>query len=114
LGRVDAGITDYRLDFVATSLYEFTWHEFCDWYLELAKPVLQGDDAAAAAATRRTLLDVLETLLRALHPVMPFITEEIWRKVAPLAGVGGESLMLAPWPQASALASDADAEQQVQ
>jgi valyl-tRNA synthetase len=76
--------------------------------------VLQGDDAAAAAVTRRTLLDVLETLLRALHPVMPFITEEIWLRVAPLAGVQGETLMLASWPERSAITQDADAERTVQ
>ena len=114
LARVDQSLADYRLDFASTALYEFTWHEFCDWYLELAKPVLQGDDAAAAAATRRTLLDVLETLLRALHPLMPFISEEIWHKVAPLAGVSGDTLMRAAWPQAAAYASDPEAEQQVQ
>ena len=85
----------------ATALYEFTWHEFCDWYLELAKPVLQGEDAAAAArGTRRTLLTVLETLLRALHPLMPFITEEIWQRVAPLAGVARRRpSCCAPWPR---------------
>ena len=114
LAKVEQSLTDYRLDFASTALYEFTWHEFCDWYLELAKPVLQGDDVAAAAATRRTLLDVLETLLRALHPLMPFISEEIWLKVAPLAGVSGDTLMRAAWPQAMAYASDLEAEQQVQ
>jgi len=90
----------------ASALYEFTWHEFCDWYLELVKPVLQGEDGAAAAATRRTLLDTLEMLLRALHPLMPFITEEIWRRVAPLAGASGETIMLSSWPDASALPED--------
>ena len=92
-----------------SSLYEFTWYEFCDWYLELAKPVLQGDDANAAASARRTLLDVFEALLRALHPLMPFITEEIWRRVAPLAGRSGNTLMLAPWPRASEWAADSQA-----
>ena len=106
LASTETAFTDYRLDQAASALYEFTWHEFCDWYLELAKPVLQGDDAAAAAATRRTLLDVLEFLLRALHPVMPFITEEIWLRIAPVAGVAGESIMLAPWPDVADLAAD--------
>jgi len=100
IARVDESFASYRFDLAAAALYEFTWHEFCDWYLELAKPVLNGDDAAAAAATRRTLLDVLEALLRALHPIMPFITEEIWRRVAPAAGAPGQTIMLAPWPRA--------------
>jgi valyl-tRNA synthetase len=114
IGRTEEGFRDYRFDFVATALYEFTWHEFCDWYLELAKPVLQGDDDAAAAATRRTLLTVLEALLRALHPVMPFITEEIWQRVAPLAGAGGETIMHADWPASSQFAQDREAEAQVE
>ncbi len=114
LARVESGFTDYRFDYAATALYEFTWHEFCDWYLELIKPVLQGEDAAAAAATRRTLLTVLEALLRALHPIMPFITEEIWQKVAPLAGCAGPSIMLAPWPDSKHYPIDAGAEQQVE
>jgi valyl-tRNA synthetase len=109
VASTEAAFADYRLDQAASALYDFTWHELCDWYLELSKPVLQGDDAAAAAATRRTLLDVFEALLRALHPVMPFITEEIWRRVAPVAGVGGESIMLTPWPDNSAFAADAAA-----
>jgi valyl-tRNA synthetase len=114
LSRVESGFADYRFDFAATALYEFTWHEFCDWYLELIKPVLQGEDLAAAAATRRNLLTVLEALLRALHPIMPFITEEIWQRVAPLAGTAGPTIMRAPWPVAAGHAIDADAEQQVE
>ncbi|MET0282655.1 MAG: valine--tRNA ligase [Steroidobacteraceae bacterium] len=109
IAATDKGFADYRFDMAATALYEFTWHEFCDWYLELAKPVLQGEDESAAAGTRRTLLTVLEALLRALHPLMPFITDEIWRRVAPAAGVAGETIMLAPWPQAADHAADASA-----
>jgi valyl-tRNA synthetase len=109
ISATDAAFADYRFDMAATALYEFTWYEFCDWYLELAKPVLQGDDEAAAAATRRTLLTVLETLLRALHPIMPFITEEIWLRVAPVAGVAGDTIMTAAWPDAAGIATDAAA-----
>ena len=86
LAQVDQALTDYRFDFAATALYEFTWYEFCDWYLELTKPVLQGEGTTEAQkrGTRRTLVTTLEALLRALHPLMPFITEEIWQKVGPL------------------------------
>ncbi|MGC4027530.1 MAG: valine--tRNA ligase [Steroidobacteraceae bacterium] len=105
IAATEQGFAEYRFDQAASALYDFTWHEFCDWYLELAKPVLQGEDAAAAA-TRRTLLDTLEALLRALHPLMPFITEEIWLRVAPLAGRGGRTIMLAPWPASADLSSD--------
>jgi valyl-tRNA synthetase len=111
ISAVDQAFDDYRFDFAATALYEFTWHEFCDWYLEIVKPVLQNaDDAAAQHGARRTLLEVLEALLRALHPLMPFITEDIWLRVAPLAGVPGPSIMLAPWPQAAQFQHDAAAE----
>jgi valyl-tRNA synthetase len=109
IAATDEGFAGYRFDMAATALYEFTWHEFCDWYLELAKPVLQGDDEAAAAATRRTLLDVLEALLRALHPLMPYITEEIWQRIAPGAGAAGETIMRAPWPAAGDYTADAAA-----
>ncbi len=109
LATTETAFTDYRLDQAASALYEFTWHELCDWYLELSKPVLQGDDAMAAAATRRTLLDVFESLLRALHPLMPFITDEIWRRIAPVAGVAGESIMLTPWPDHAEFAADPSA-----
>jgi valyl-tRNA synthetase len=93
----------YRLDLAAKAMYEFTWHEFCDWYLELSKPVLQSEHASAALkrGTRQTLITVLETLLRLLHPLMPFITEEIWQQVAPRAGIDGESIMLQRFPQAA-------------
>jgi valyl-tRNA synthetase len=110
--RVDAGFTGYRLDIVANALYEFTWNEFCDWYLELSKAVLQSDTATAAQkhATRKTLIGTLETLLRALHPLAPFITEEIWQRVRLGAGVNGESIMLAPFPKADELRADAASE----
>src|SRR5690606_19873677 len=77
--------------------------DFCDWFVELAKPALNGEDAAAAASTRHTLLFVLERLLRLLHPLVPFVTEELWQQVAPRlgVGVGGDTLMLQPYPQAS-------------
>ncbi|MGH8254196.1 MAG: class I tRNA ligase family protein, partial [Steroidobacteraceae bacterium] len=117
IGAVDAAITAYRFDFAATALYDFTWHEYCDWYLELAKPVLQGAGGSAAQqrAARQTLLSVLETLLRALHPLMPFITEEIWQRVAPLAAAANApSIMLAAWPRAADFPADSQAESDMQ
>ena len=112
LGQVEAALGDYRFDFAASALYEFAWHDFCDWYLELTKPVLQSPDSSAAArrGTRRTLAGMLEALQRALHPLMPFITEEIWQRVAPLAGVGGPTVMLAPYPRVQDFPADAEAE----
>jgi valyl-tRNA synthetase len=90
----------YRLDLAAQAIYEFTWHEFCDWYLELSKPVLQSDDAAAELkrGTQQTLIETLESLLRLIHPLMPFISEEIWQQVAPRAGIDAETIMLRPYP----------------
>ncbi len=103
----------YRLDLAAQAMYEFTWHEFCDWYLELVKPVLNSDHASAAEkrATRRTLAELLEALLRLLHPLMPFITEALWRRAAPIAGVSGETIMLQAYPDADAYPRDPQAEQ---
>ena len=115
LEAVKKSLADHRFDYAAAALYEFTWYEFCDWYLELTKPVLQSDSSppAARAGTRRTLLEILEALQRALHPIMPFITEEIWRRVAPLAGRSGPTVMLAPYPRSADFPADADSEHEV-
>ncbi|HEX3603542.1 MAG TPA: valine--tRNA ligase [Steroidobacteraceae bacterium] len=112
LSRIEAGFSEYRLDAVANALYEFAWHEFCDWYVELSKPVLQSDDAPAAAkrGTRYTLINTLEILLRALHPLAPFISEEIWQKVRVSAAASGDTIMHTDFPSASALPADAHAE----
>ncbi len=100
--QVSDAIEGYRFDQAARGIYEFTWNEYCDWYLELSKPVLNDDSASEAAkrGTRRTLVQVLETLLRLTHPIMPFITEEIWQKAAPLAGASGETIMTQAYPVA--------------
>jgi valyl-tRNA synthetase len=90
---------DYRFDLLAQCLYEFAWNQFCDWFVELAKPALNGEDAEAADSTRHTLLYVLDALLRMLHPLIPFVTEELWQAVAPKLGKSG-SIMLQPYPQA--------------
>jgi valyl-tRNA synthetase len=89
----------YRFDLLAQVLYEFAWNDFCDWFLELAKPALNGDDAAAADSTRHTLLFVLERLLALLHPLVPFVTEELWQQVAPRLGIEGDTIMLRAYPQ---------------
>jgi len=100
--EVNAAFKDYRFDLAAQALYHFTWNEYCDWYLELSKVVLTdaGAGDAAQRGPRHTLVNVLETLLRLLHPLMPFITEEVWQRVAPLAGRSAASIMQQSYPQA--------------
>ncbi|MFO8025565.1 valine--tRNA ligase [Thiohalophilus sp.] len=100
--QINKAIGEYRFDRAASALYEFIWNEYCDWYLELSKPVLMSDSASDAArrGTRRTLVRVLEAVLRLAHPIMPYITEEIWQKVAPLAAREGNTIMTQPYPEA--------------
>ena len=113
---VAESIADYRFDLVARAIYEFVWNEYCDWYLELSKPILWDDKASAAQkiGTRRTLVRVLEATLRMAHPVMPFITEEIWQSVKDSAGKEGDTIMLQPYPEADQSKIDAEAEADIQ
>ncbi len=106
----------YRFDLLAQTLYEFTWHEYCDWYLELSKVTLTNDNALESLkrGTRKTLIQVLETILRLLHPLVPFITEEIWQKVAPLAGQTGDTIMLQQYPSLDSNFVDPIIEQEMQ
>jgi len=92
----------YRFDLLANTLYEFVWHEYCDWYLELSKPVLYDEQALGSMkrGTRRTLIHVMDQILKLLHPIMPFITEEIWQRVTKFTSENGETIMLSPYPQA--------------
>ncbi|MCK0716273.1 valine--tRNA ligase [Chromohalobacter sarecensis] len=117
--QVTRAMEEFRFDHASQALYDFVWNEYCDWYLELSKPVLWDDNATAAAkrGTRRTLVRVLETVLRLAHPMMPFISEEIWQRVAPLAGThagGDDSIMAQPWPQADQSRIDENATRDIE
>jgi valyl-tRNA synthetase len=113
---VDSAYAQYRFDLASQALYDFVWNEFCDWYLELSKPVLWDEDtnAMAALGTRQTLITVLEQSLRMLHPFMPYLTEEIWQSVSPFAGTQRDSIMLAPWPTYSAEQIDEESEGEIE
>jgi valyl-tRNA synthetase len=116
ISHVTEAIEGYRFDHAAQAIYEFTWNEYCDWYLELSKTVLNDENSSEAArrGTRKTLVTVLETLLRLAHPVIPFITEEIWQQVAPLAGVKGKTIMQQSWPVAEESLLETYAEDEMQ
>jgi len=108
IGDVSTHINEYRLDLASQRLYEFIWNEYCDWYLELSKPVFQKGSADEQNATRYTLLHVLECSLRTLHPFMPFITEEIWQRLKAPLGIDGETIMLQPFPVAGDIDQQAE------
>ena len=116
LQAVEGALAAYRFDLAAQALYDFVWNEFCDWYLELSKPVLwdEAGQPLQLLGTRQTLAEVLEQALRMLHPFMPFVTEEIWQSVSPLTDTTGDSIMLAPWPTPEPEHTDPDAEEEIE
>ena len=114
--KVAQAIESYRLDLASQAIYEFVWNEYCDWYLELTKPILADGGASkeTQTATRRTLVGVLETILRLAHPLIPYITEELWQQIAPLIGRGGDTVSKAPYPISDASKVDTLAEADVE
>ena len=113
---IQQGFDTYRLDLASQALYDFIWKDYCDWYLELTKPVLwdENGDAKIKKGTRRTLIRVLETILRLAHPLMPFITEEIWQRVKTLAASNGDTIMLAAYPTPDPEKTDTAAEEDIE
>lgn len=113
LEAVEQGFNSYRFDMVAREIYEFVWDEYCDWYVEFAKTQLSSENEAIQRTTRYTLIKVLETALRLSHPIIPFITEELWQKIGPLAGIKGGSIMVQSYPHVDSSAIDVEASDQI-